>query len=191
MDAIENSSSTTRIKCNDLDGVIKSYSKIDTTSIRENACKQLTELKKFDSTTFYQSGSESQTMRKIIRELKKSQSAIVAVEEDIYYMPKKEISVADAYKQAKQLQPIISKSLKNIIDVNNKYQGFWKTGFAAGKLDAIISGMPGGFLASAMLLNEARAIAVNSWAAISESCSLDSDVANALIDNLEAIASAK
>lgn len=191
MDAVKNSSSTTRIKCNDLDGVIKSYSKIDTTSIRENACKQLTELKKFDSTTFYQLGSESQTMRKIIRELKKSQSAIVAVEEDIYYMPKKEISVADAYKQAKQLQPIISKSLKNVIDVNNKYQGFWKTGFAAGKLDAIISAIPGGFLASAMLLNEARAIAVNSWDAISESCSLDSDVAKALIDNLEAIASVK
>ena len=71
------------------------------------------------------------------------------------------------------------------------YQGFWKTGFAAGKLDAIISAIPGGFLASAMLLNEARAIAVNSWDAISESCSLDSDVAKALIDNLEAIASAK
>ena len=46
-------------------------------------------------------------------------------------------------------------------------------------------------IAAAAMLNEVRGVAVNSWNAISESCSLDGDIANALINNLKTITSVK
>lgn len=179
-----------KIVAYDLSQIAKKYANLNTAEIRETACRYLVNLKKFDSMMFYQ-GKDGQTLRSYIRNLKKLQDSVISIEEAVYYTPKKEFTAREVYKQAQQIQPTVVDALKNIITTNNKYQGFWKTGFAAGKFDALLSAIPGGMIASAALLNEVRGAAVNSWEAISESCSLDSDVAKALIDNLEAIASVK
>ena len=181
---------STKIIAHDLSQVAKKYADLDTANIRETACRYLVSLKKFDSMMFYQ-GKDGQTLRSYIHKLKKLQNNVISIEEAVYYTPKKEFTAREVYKQAQQIQPTVVDALKNIITTNNKYQGFWKTGFDAGKFDALLSSIPGGMIASAAMLNEARGVAVNSWDAISESCSLDGDIANALIDNLEAIASAK
>ena len=181
---------STKIIAYDLSQVAKKYADLDTTNIRETACSYLVSLKKSDSVMFCQN-KDGQTLRSYIRNLKKLQNNVISIEEAVYYTPKKEFTAREVYKQAQQIRPTVVDALKNIITTNNKYQGFWKTGFDAGKLDALLSAIPGGMIAAAAMLNEVRGAAVNSWNAISESCSLDSDVAKALIDNLEAIASAK
>ena len=181
---------STKIIAHDLSQVAKKYADLDTANIRETACRYLVSLKKFDSMVFYQ-GKDGQTLRSYIRNLKKLQNNVISIEEAVYYAPKKEFTAREVYKQAQQIQPTVADALKNIITTNNKYQGFWKTGFDAGKFDALLSAIPGGTIASAALLNEVRGAAVNSWNAISESCSLDGDIANALIDNLKTITNVK
>ena len=181
---------STKIIAHDLSQVAKKYADLDTANIRETACHYLVSLKKFDSMMFYQ-GKDGQTLRSYIRNLKKLQNSVISIEEAVYYAPKKEFTAREVYKQAQQIQPTVVDALKNIITTNNKYQGFWKTGFAAGKFDALLSAIPGGTIASAALLNEVRGAAVNSWNAISESCSLDGDIANALINNLKTITNVK
>ena len=181
---------STKIIAHDLSQVAKKHADLDTANIRETACCYLVSLKKFDSMMFYQ-GKDGQTLRSYIRNLKKLQNNVISIEEAVYYAPKKEFTAREVYKQAQQIQPTVVDALKNIITTNNKYQGFWKTGFDAGKFDALLSAIPGGMIAAAAMLNEVRGVAVNSWNAISESCSLDGDIANALINNLKTITSVK
>ena len=181
---------STKIIAHDLSQVAKKHADLDTANIRETACRYLVSLKKFDSMMFYQ-GKDGQTLRSYIRNLKKLQNNVISIEEAVYYAPKKEFTAREVYKQAQQIQPTVVDALKNIITTNNKYQGFWKTGFDAGKFDALLSAIPGGTIAAAAMLNEVRGVAVNSWNAISESCSLDGDIANALINNLKTITSVK
>lgn len=179
-----------KIVAYDLSQIAKKYANLNTAEIRETACRYLVSLKQFNSMRFYQ-GKDGQTLRSYIRNLKKLQNDVISIEEAVYYAPKKEFTAREVYKQAQQIQPTVVDALKNIITTNNKYQGFWKTGFDAGKFDALLSAIPGGMIAAAALLNEVRGAAVNSWNAISESCSLDNDIANALINNLKTITSVK
>lgn len=190
MDMIAKNSSklkNKKIEAYDLRDALHQYHTVNTCSIRDTTCKYLSEI----------GVTHGKDLLKRTADVKEWRSKTDAIDEYVSAAEKVSMDATAAFIQAKAVVAPLIKALRNIVTVNNKYQGFWRTGASVGKMDVIMKAVAihfahpiAGILISDYFKFPYRNLAARSWQTISSACSLDTDLCNKLLKNLKQLADA-
>ena len=183
IDRNKNKLSNEKIDAVNFGTVMQQYKSANTISCRAKACKYLADL---PNLSIISDGDRLDTMSADIEAicdgLNPAKHALASIE-------KTALKAQDVYKQTKAAVPAVTAALQDIIKTNDTYRGYWKTGFTAGKLSAILSGPN---LVTTSLsgygFKSLRSIANYSWGTISRATGIDGTVSKMLIANLKTLA---
>jgi hypothetical protein len=118
----------------DLNQIKKIYTNANTVNARARACQTLKDLSVLSVFT------DRDVLDNKRKEAAQLHSDMGTAKSNIGGFEKKPMVAAEVYKQAKAMVPIVIKALNDIVETNDRYRGYWHTGFSAGKLSALFPG---------------------------------------------------
>ena len=219
IDAHKSSFTQATIEAVDISKVMSDYTSAKTIDSRAKACKYLADLPKVtpklsfskDETgsVLHANNKGEQALDAMAKDITKTASELSNAKAVISDSKKEQIRAQDVYRQAKSTAPIVIKALQDIIKTNDTYRGYWKTGFTAGKADAIFTSVlssmwlapaaaagwqPLGWATNGLwhlnaggIFHDLRAVASYSWSTISRATSIDYELCRMLMSNLKAL----
>ena len=210
IDAHKSSFTQATIEAVDISKVMSDYTSAKTIDSRAKACKYLADLPKVaPKLSFSRDEKGEQALDALAKDITKTASELSNAKAVISDSKKEQIRAQDVYRQAKSTAPIVIKALQDIIKTNDTYRGYWKTGFTAGKADAIFTSVlssmwlapaaaaglkPLGWATNGLwhlnaggIFHDLRAVASYSWSTISRATSIDYELCRMLMSNLKAL----